>query len=174
MTHQAIPAVAFADPALFLECLRGNDASQRLQHLWKGICDVFDPDGLVELPGADQFSAIPFHEENYLGVILGFPEPMRAPEAHFAAFYARAHEIRSPEERAARPETIESWYLTLEVADEPAGAETRLASWTAEGRHVSHGPGPRPDLASFLKALQARLRPGSPTACAEASPSGGI
>jgi hypothetical protein len=158
MAHKAIPSVAFTDPVVFLECLRGEDGPARLQHLWKGICDVFDPEGLVELPGIEQFQVSPFQEGSFIGVILGFPQPARPPQAHFASFYARVHEVRTLAERAARPEQIESWYVTLERAGENGTADTKLGGWTSDGRHLDHGPGPQPNLALFLKAIETRMR----------------
>jgi hypothetical protein len=143
--HRMLPALARRGRIGFLTAPTQARLDEFLQNLWQSVGQHHPAED--RLPG-DGLRAEVTIAGSIPVLLIIMPPACHGAEAHFVAITA-----------GAAPGTWRC--LTLEHTwtreDKPA---TVLAEWTADGRHVSYGPGPAPNRPALLAAL-ARLLSGA-------------
>lgn len=137
--HLVLPALVFAEPTRTLRRLSGADAGSFLAKTVWGLAAGFSDDKPVAPEGLGAWSE---PVGNARGVVVRFPSPRRAGEAHAAVLVPTRRWLPL---LAGTPR-----YFTLERSREG----TVLGEWTDQWVHLSYGPGPRAsDKDGFLRAI---------------------
>jgi hypothetical protein len=140
--HKLLPRLLFDDPSDKLLEILGNSELARplIRYLVDNVALLCGfPEGAWKNLAAD----INLHRRNFgtvEGTVIEMPPPQIPPECYFIAIVPMIGD---------RPR-----YFTLECAFFPG---PMLCEWTADRAHHNFGPGPDPDIDSFITAVIAEL-----------------
>jgi hypothetical protein len=155
LAHMAIPSFALERPGDYLLLMADPEARPKLLEML--IAPIRDGMKLRPRLRTEDFTAYPCRVAGFPCLVLEFPEPRRATEAHFTAL------VGFFDLSGFDPDDEGPWlarYFTLEMRDPAFGAgRTVLGEWVGTG-HSNHGDGPPPTLMAFVEALERMVAAG--------------
>lgn len=139
--HRLLPARFFLNPSQLLGRLEGDAATALLGSLWEEAGGAPDGAPTVELGelAAGQMAIVR---------VVGASENNPG-EAALVALVCRT---------GASGEAVGEYFTLEHSMDLGDGPATMLCERSPDGRHLNHGLGPEPEVASFTEAVESRIR----------------
>jgi hypothetical protein len=152
--HLALRDISHHDPHRFIEVLTGGEADRFLLAVWRDVAKAIGDDPPV--PHTGLASTVKTLGNGDRLAVVTLPGPVAMTEAYFVGV------VVPP------PPSTHLRYFTLELSFSLDGGKTALlCEWELQEkgfRHVNYGPGPEPDQASFVEAIEGHLKDRPPSA----------
>ena len=140
--HKYLPDKLSKSPEILLSWLAGEKGVEHLKTRWGLLPTVYkiESKDYIEPTGIDRYVLYP--KDNYMLIIIRFPEPKFTTEAYFSAilFNQKKYEQR---------------YFTLELSFTDLNSNIRktvLGEWLGD-QHINHGDGILPSVEAFSSLI---------------------